>query len=110
MALLEVRNIEKHFGTNDPYTALIIKIRECDIIARADQLQKQKRTSYDDVSNRLIIIDDVNNDTVKNGLVEIENVDAGVQDNQGFAVPLVSGLIIGAIIGIAAGVWIKSKK
>lgn len=66
--------------------------------------------NHSEVSNRLIIIDDVNNDTVKNGLVEIENVDAEAQDNQGFAVPLVSGLIIGAIIGITAGVWIKSKK
>lgn len=65
---------------------------------------------HSDVSNRLIIIDDVNNDTVKNGLVQIENVDVGAQDNQGFAVPLISGLIIGAIIGIAGGVWIKSRK
>ena len=40
----------------------------------------------------------------------MEKADAGVQDNQGFAVPLPSRLIIGAVIAIVSGVWIKSKK
>ena len=66
--------------------------------------------NHSEVSNRLIIIDDVNNDTIKEGLIEIENVDVSSQDDQNFVIPLISGLVIGAVIGVVAGVWIKSKK
>ena len=59
---------------------------------------------------RLIIIDDVNNDTIKDGLIKINNVNVNSQGDSNFITPLISGLIIGVIIGVGIGVLIKSKK
>lgn len=66
--------------------------------------------NHSEVSDRLIIIDDVNNDTLKDGLIKINNVGVNSQGDSSFITPLVSGLIIGVIIGVGIGVLIKSKK
>jgi len=66
--------------------------------------------NHSEVADRLIIIDDVNNDTIKDGLVKINNVNVNSEDNSSFVTPLISGLIIGLIIGVGIGVYIKSKK
>ena len=46
--------IEKYFGADEPYISLIMTIRESDIVTRVDELKKQKKTGYDDITNRLI--------------------------------------------------------
>ncbi|WP_298500894.1 hypothetical protein [uncultured Methanobrevibacter sp.] len=66
--------------------------------------------NHPEVSDRLIIVDDVNNDSVKDGLIKIGNVNVESQQNSNFITPLVSGLIIGLIIGIGIGVLVKSKR
>lgn len=66
--------------------------------------------NHPEVSDRLIVIDDVNNDSLKDGLVKISNVDVNSNSGSDFITPLISGLIIGVIIGIGIGVLIKSKK
>ena len=71
---------------------------------------KEFLNNHQEVSDRLIIVDDVNNDTVKDGLVKISNVDVGSTGGSDFITPLISGLIVGIIIGIGIGVVIKSKK
>lgn len=66
--------------------------------------------NHQEVSNRLIVLNDVNNDTIKDGLVKINNVVVSSDGGSDFITPLVSGLIVGVIIGIGIGVLIKSKK
>ena len=66
--------------------------------------------NHSEVSDRLIIIDDVNNDTLKDGLIKISNVNVNSDGDSSFITPLISGLIIGVIIGVGIGVLIKSKK
>lgn len=66
--------------------------------------------NHSEVSDRLIIIDDVNNDTLKDGLIKINNVNVNSEGDSSFITPLISGLIIGVIIGVGIGVLIKSKK
>lgn len=66
--------------------------------------------NHSEVSDRLIIIDDVNNDTLKEGLIKINNVNVNSDGDSSFITPLISGLIIGVIIGVGIGVLIKSKK
>ncbi len=66
--------------------------------------------NHSEVSNRLIVLDDVNNDTIKDGLNKINTVDVESSNNSNFIIPLISGLIIGVIIGIGVGVYMKLKK
>lgn len=67
-------------------------------------------SKHSDLKNRLIIIDNVTNDTVKTGLLEITNVQTGENNGSDFAMPLGIGLIIGIIIGLALGVLISKRK
>lgn len=67
-------------------------------------------SEHPDLKNRLIIIDNVNNDTVKTGLMEITNVQTEGSGDSDFAMPLGIGLIIGVIIGLALGVLISKRK
>lgn len=66
--------------------------------------------NHSEVSNRLIVLDDVNNVTIKDGLNKINTVDVESSNNSNFIIPLISGLIIGVIIGIGVGVYMKLKK
>ncbi len=66
--------------------------------------------NHEEVSNRLIIIDDVNNDSIKDGLVKINNLNLENGGSSDFITPLISGLVVGVIIGIGIGVYIKLKK
>ena len=66
--------------------------------------------NHSEVANRLIIINDVNNDSIKEGLFEIENVNVQSSGVSDFITPLISGIVIGLIIGVGIGVLIKSKR
>lgn len=66
--------------------------------------------NHSEVANRLIIINDVNNDSIKEGLFEIENVNVQSSGGSDFITPLISGIVIGLIIGVGIGVLIKSKR
>lgn len=67
-------------------------------------------SEHPDLKNRLIIIDNVTNDTVKTGLLEITNVQTDENGGYDFAMPLGIGLIIGIVIGLALGVLISKRK
>ena len=66
--------------------------------------------NHSEVSNRLIIIDNVNNDSIKQGLVDIENVNVQSSGGSDFITPFISGIVIGLIVGVGIGVLIKSKR
>ena len=66
---------------------------------------------HQELSKRIIVVDDVNNDTIKQGLQDIMNAPTGnVQQESSFGIPLVIGIVIGALLGIAGGIFIMKKK
>ena len=65
---------------------------------------------HPDLSNRIIIVDDVNENTTLEGLKTIINTNEATNNESNFAIPLVTGIIIGIFIGIACGVFIIKKK
>ena len=66
--------------------------------------------NHSELSNRIIIIDDVNNDTITQGLNDIINVNTENSSDGSFGMPLIIGITIGLIIGIGAGILIMKKK
>lgn len=66
--------------------------------------------NHSEVSNRLIVVDDVNNDTIQDGLNKINSVKVENGGGSDFITPLISGLVIGLIIGVGIGVYVKRKK
>lgn len=66
---------------------------------------------HQELSKRIIVVDDVNNDTIKQGLQDIMNAPTGnVAQQSSFGMPLVIGIVIGALIGIAGGIFIMKRK
>ncbi len=66
---------------------------------------------HPDMSNRIIVINDVDNDSALEGLNNIMNAPTGnVSNENNFGLPLAIGIIIGALIGIACGIYIMKRK
>ena len=67
--------------------------------------------SHPEVKDRLIIMDDVNNDSLVKQMKYIQGVNT-VQNtnNNDFLMPLIIGIVIGLIIGIGCGIVIMKKK
>lgn len=66
---------------------------------------------HSEMSDRIIVVDDVNNDTVLAGLQDVMNAPVGnVQSEGSFGMPLVIGIVIGALIGIGCGIFIMKRK
>ena len=66
---------------------------------------------HQDLSKRIIVVDDVNNDTIKQGIQDIMNAPTGNTSQEGsFGLPLIIGIVIGALIGIGCGIFIMKKR
>lgn len=66
---------------------------------------------HSEVSDRVIVVDDVNNDTIEDGLNKIMNAPTQNEESQSsFAVPLFIGLIIGILVGAPIGVLLMKRK
>lgn len=66
---------------------------------------------HPDMSDRIIVIDNVDNDTVLDGLQNVMNSPTeDTSSENSFGLPLVIGIIIGALIGIGCGIYIMKKK
>lgn len=67
--------------------------------------------SHPDLSNRILVIDDVNDNTVLQGLQDIMNAPTGNSSQESsFGLPLIIGIVIGALIGIGCGIFIMKRK
>lgn len=67
--------------------------------------------NHQDLSNRIIVVDDVNDDTIQQGLHDIMNAPTGnTAQESSFGLPLIIGIVIGALIGIGCGIFIMKKK
>ena len=67
--------------------------------------------NHPDLSKRILVVDDINNDTIQQGLQDIMNAPTGdASQESNFGMPLAIGLVIGALIGIGCGIFIMKKK
>ncbi|SEK21332.1 hypothetical protein SAMN05216439_0596 [Methanobrevibacter gottschalkii] len=65
---------------------------------------------HPDMSNRIIVIDTVNDNTTLEGLQNIMNVPIeNVNSENNFGLPLTIGIIIGLLIGIGCGAYIMKR-
>ncbi len=66
---------------------------------------------HQDLSDRIIVVDDVNNETILEGLQNIMNAPTGnVSQESSFGLPLIIGIVIGALIGVGCGIFIMKKR
>ena len=66
---------------------------------------------HPELSNRILVVDDVNDDAILQGLQDIMNAPTGnTSEETTFGLPLIIGIVIGALIGIGCGIFIMKKK
>ena len=67
--------------------------------------------NHKDLSNRVIVVNNVTNDSILQGLNNIMNTPAAnTQSGNSFGLPLAIGIAIGLIIGVGCGILILKKK
>lgn len=67
--------------------------------------------NHKELSSRIIVIDNVTNDTILQGLNDIMNAPTGTsQEGNSFGLPLAIGIVIGLIVGVGCGILILKKK
>ena len=67
--------------------------------------------NHQDLSKRIIVVDDVNNDSIQQGLQDIMNAPTGnASQESSFGLPLIIGIVIGALIGVGCGIFIMKKR
>ena len=97
----EVKHILEHSINNTNKRILVVAYQDI-----ANDFLKE----HPDLSNRIIVVDNVNNDTILKGLNDIMNVATESNSQSGFGMPLIIGIVIGVIIGLAGGILITKKK
>lgn len=98
----EVAHILEHSINNTNKRILLVAYQDT-----GDEFLK----NHQDLSNRIIVIKDVNNDTILQGLNQVMNTPTeNSQNGNSFGLPLVIGAVIGIIIGVGCGVLIMKKK
>ena len=67
--------------------------------------------NHNELSSRIIVVDNVTNDTILQGLNSIMNAPTGTsQEGNSFGLPLAIGIVIGLIVGVGCGILILKKK
>ena len=98
----EVEHILEHSINNTNKRILIVAYQDS-----ANQFLK----NHPDMSNRIIVVDDVNNNTILKGINDIMNAQTQpAQTENSFGLPLAIGIVIGLIIGLGCGVLIMKKR
>ena len=98
----EVEHILEHSVNNTNKRMLFVAYQDT-----ADEFLK----NHQDLSDRIIVVKDVNNDTIKQRIQDIMNAPTGnAHQESSFGQPLIIGIVIGALIGIGCGIFIMKKK
>ena len=98
----EVEHILEHSVNNTNKRMLFVAYQDT-----ADEFLK----NHQDLSDRILVVKDVNNDTIKQGIQDIMNAPTGNTHHEScFGQPLIIGIVIGALIGIGCGIFIMKKK
>ncbi|MBR0270842.1 MAG: winged helix-turn-helix transcriptional regulator [Methanobrevibacter sp.] len=98
----EVAHILEHSVNNTNKRILLVAYQDTG---------KEFLNEHQELSDRIIIVDDLNNETILDGLNQIMNAPTGnTQTDSNFGLPLGIGIVIGLIIGLGIGVLISKKK
>ena len=98
----EVEHILEHSINNTNKRMLFVAYQDT-----ADEFLK----NHKDLSDRIIVVKDVNNDTVKQGIKDIMNAPTGnAHQESNIGLPLAIGIAVGALIGIGCGIFIMKRK
>lgn len=98
----EVAHILEHSFNNTNKRILLVAYQD----TGNDFLKNHK-----ELSSRIIVIDNVTNDTILQGLNDIMNAPTGTsQEGNSFGLPLAIGIVIGLIVGVGCGILILKKK
>lgn len=97
----EVKHILEHSINNTNKRILVVAYQDI-----ANDFLKE----HPDLSDRIIVVDDVNNDTILKGLNDIMNVATENNSESSFGMPLIIGIVIGIIVGLGCGILIMKKK
>ena len=97
----EVEHILEHSINNTNKRILVVAYQDI-----ANDFLKE----HPDLSDRIIVVDDVNNDTILKGLNDIMNVATENNSESNFGMPLIIGIVIGIIVGLGCGILIMKKK
>lgn len=98
----EVAHILEHSINNTNKRMLFVAYQDT-----ADSFLKD----HPDMSKRILVVDNVTNDSVTQGLENIMNAPTGnTHSENSFGLPLVIGIVIGVLIGIAGGIYVMKKK
>lgn len=66
---------------------------------------------HPDMSERILVVDNLSNASIIQGLQDIMNAPTGNTSHEsGFGLPLAIGIVIGALVGIAGGIYIMKRK
>ncbi|MBE6488367.1 MAG: hypothetical protein E7Z86_06615 [Methanosphaera stadtmanae] len=80
------------------------------IVADYQDVAHEFLNNHPEVKDRLIIMDDVNDDNLLKQMKDIQGVNTENTNNNDFLLPLIIGIVIGLIIGIGCGIVIMKKK
>ena len=97
----EVAHILEHSTNNTNKRILFVAYQDT-----ANEFLK----NHKDLSGRIIVVDDVNNDSIQKGLQDLMNAPVANTQESSFGLPLIIGIVIGALIGIGCGIFIMKKK
>ena len=104
----EVEHQLEHMINNTNKTILITAYQ-----TTAENFIKQ----HPECENRLLIVNDVNNQTITDALEQLESInttqlndETNNTNDSNFIIPLIAGLIIGFIIGLGCGVVLMKRR
>lgn len=97
----EVEHQLEHMLNNSNKNILVVSYQD---------VAKEFLNAHADVSDRLIIIDDVNNDTLKEEMTKIVNKENTNEGNSNLTGTMIVGVVVGIIVGISLAILIVRRK
>ena len=96
----EVEHQLEHMLNNSNKNILVVAYQDT-----ADDFLKK----HSEVSDRLIILEDVNNDTLKEEMTKVMSIESAGDDNPNFSITVIAGIVVGIIVGVSCAILITKR-